>query len=253
MPNTVAIIPARGGSKRLPRKNIVDFLGQPIIAYTIKAAVDSGCFDRVLVSTDDEEISVVAEHAGAIVARRSDKLATDTSTVVEVCIDLLDREAAAGRHWQTMGCLYATAPLRNAHDVRATMKLLQPGFCGFSMAVTSYDLLPSAALKYSPDGTLTPMWPELINLRTSELPRMRVDNGSTYGVIVDDFRRSLTFYGPGLRGYDMPRERSVDIDTHHDLALAIWHAKNIGFGNEDDRPRTLIQGEIQPRHRGLDV
>lgn len=224
----IAIIPARGGSKRLPRKNIAPFLGRPIIAHTIEAALGSQCFERVVVSTEDEEIAVMAEQAGAFVAWRPNKLATDEATVVEVCIDLLDSEASAGRQWDVMGCLYATSPLRNADDIRATMNLLERGACAFSMAVTSYDLQPHLALKYAADGALAPMWPDLLEFRASDLPRMRVGNGSTYGAFVDEFRRALTFYGPGLRGYDMPRERSVDIDTQADLDLALWNARNIG-------------------------
>ena len=227
--SAVALIPARGGSKRLPRKNVIDFLGRPIIAYTIEAALASGCFERVVVSTEDDEIAAVAEASGALVARRSAALSTDTATVVEVCIDLLDSEAAAGRQWQILGCLYATAPLRTAADIRATLALLEPGACAFAMAVTAYDLDPWAALKFGPDGGLSPMWPELIELRPQQLPRMRVDNGSTYAVNVAEFRMHRTFYGPGLRGHEMPRERSVDIDTKGDLDIALWHARSIGW------------------------
>jgi pseudaminic acid cytidylyltransferase len=229
--STVALIPARGGSKRLPRKNVVDFLGRPIISYTIDAAFESGCFEKVVVSTEDDEIVGVAEKSGAVVAQRTEALASDSATVVDVCIDFLDREAAAGHDWQVLGCLYATAPLRNADDVRATMELLRPSVCSFSMAVTSYDLHPCAALKFGTNGSLAPMWPDLIELRPDQLPRMRVDNGSTYGVHVMEFRRCRTFYGPSLRGHDMPRERSVDIDTQSDLDVALWHARTIGWPN----------------------
>src|ERR1700686_1928854 len=98
--SAVAIIPARGGSKRLPRKNIIDFLGKPIIGYTIDAALQSGCFERVVVSTEDDEIAGVAEACGASVDRRAPALATDSAGVVDVCIDFLNREAAAGRNWR---------------------------------------------------------------------------------------------------------------------------------------------------------
>jgi CMP-N-acetylneuraminic acid synthetase len=154
MSNAVAIIPARGGSKRLPRKNIVDFLGRPIIAYTIDAARDSGCFERIVVSTEDDEIVAIAERAGAMVDRRAPELATDGVGLVDVCLDFLDREAGVGRNWDVMACLYATAPLRNAKDIRATMALLEPGRCAFSMAVTSYERYPHQALKFCPGGYL---------------------------------------------------------------------------------------------------
>lgn len=227
--DAIAIIPARGGSKRLPRKNIVDFLGRPIISYSIDAAHQSGCFGRVVVSTEDEEIAAVARRYGAEVEPRPARLATDTVGVVDVCLDVLERETANGRKWRIMACLYPTAPLRNAADIRATMALLEPDGCAFAMGVTGYDLQPHLALKFAPDGGLAPMWPELIDFRASDLPPLRISNGTTYAVYVDAFRRARTFYGPGLRGYDMPRDRSIDIDTRDDLDFAVWTAQARGF------------------------
>jgi CMP-N-acetylneuraminic acid synthetase len=227
--DAVALIPARGGSKRLPRKNIIDFLGRPIIAYTIEAARASGCFERIVVSTEDDEIAAIARRFDAVVDRRPPALSTDEAVVVDVCIDFLERERQAGRCWQAMGCLYATSPLRNADDIRATMSLLAPGICDFAMAVTAYDLQPHIALKLASDGGLTPMWPDLLRYRASELPPLRVGNGSTYAVDVAQFCRLRTFYGPGLRGHDMPRDRSIDIDTPYDFELAIWTARMSGF------------------------
>jgi pseudaminic acid cytidylyltransferase len=218
--SAVAIIPARGGSKRLPRKNIADFLGRPIIAFTIDAAVQSGCFDRVVVSTEDDEIAKICSQFDVVVDRRSPQLATDTVTLVEVCLDFLDREQQAGRKWDVLACLYATAPLRNADDVRGTAGLIEPGRCGFAMAVTTYGHYPYQALKFAGDSRLTPMWPDLVELRAAELPRLRAGNGSTYVVDVEEFRRHRSFYGPNLKGFDMPASRSVDIDTTEDLHLA---------------------------------
>jgi pseudaminic acid cytidylyltransferase len=222
--NAVAIIPARGRSKRLPGKNIIDFLGKPIIAYTIDAALESLRFDRVIVSTEDHKISEVASACGALVDHRPASLADDTVGVVDVCIDYLDRESAAGRNWNVMTCLYATSPMRTAADVRATVALLEPGICEFAMAVTSYDLSVYHALKFASDKTLTPLFPDLIEGHEKDMPRLRVDNGSIYAVDVNAFRRHRTFYGPNLRGHDMPRERSSDIDTRDDYEHALWMA-----------------------------
>ncbi len=220
----VAIIPARGGSQRLPRKNIADFLGRPMLAYTVDAAIDSGCFARVVVSTEDDEIAEVASRAGAAVDRRSPELATHQVGLVDVCLDFLAREEREGRQWQYLACLYATAPMRNAQDIRDTMALLEPGRCGFAMAVTSYDHYPHQALKFEAGAALTPMWPDLVTKRGSDLPALRAGNGSTYAVDVTEFRKYRSFYGPNLRGHDMPRDRSVDIDTRDDLDFAIWLA-----------------------------
>jgi CMP-N-acetylneuraminic acid synthetase len=229
----VAIIPARGGSKRLPRKNIVDFLGRPIIAYTIRAALESCCFERVVVSTEDDEIAAIASRFGAAIDRRPSALATDQATIVEVCLDFLDREAAAGRDWKVMTCLYATAPLRNAQDIRDTMALLDPGRCGFAMAVTTYDQDPRLALELGSNSSLRPMWPEFVSHRTDGLPPVRICDGSTLAVDVAEFRRCHTFYGSGLRAHDIPRNRSIDIDTQSDLDRAVWAARTSGL---DQKP-----------------
>ena len=223
----VAIIPARGGSKRLPRKNIADFHGKPIIAYSIAAAVESGCFEQVVVSTEDAEIAEIASRFGARIDMRDPSLATDAATVDQVCLDFLDRERQAGNDWKRMACLYATAPLRNSLDVAAVVGLLKEGECDFAMGVSAYQIQPNLALKFLPDGELLPMWPELIELRADKLPPLRASNGTTYAVECDAFKKYKTFYGPGLRGYDMPRIRGVDIDTADDLDYALWLARRI--------------------------
>lgn len=220
----LAVIPARGGSKRLPRKNILDFLGRPIIAYTIEAALETGLFERVLVSTEDPEIAEVAESYGAETALRPEHLAGDKVGVVEVCLDLLEGEAAAGNPYSVMCCLYATAPLRKARDIASVVGLIGPD-CRFAMAVSEYENPPLQALKECSDGSLALMWPELAFVRSQDAPRLLVDNGSTYAVQVDSFWREKNFYGPGLRGHLMPRSRSVDLDTAEDLDLLKYFAE----------------------------
>jgi len=224
MTRRLALIPARGGSKRLPRKNIIDFGGRPILAYTVESALETGLFDRVCVSTEDPEIADAARAAGAEILSRPDTLATDAARVVDVCLQGLDLEAEAGRTYDVLACLYATAPLRGAADIAAVTRLVQPGVCDFAMAVTDYDQSPHQALKLGENGQLDPMWPELVNLRRSEVPPLMVDNGSTYAVTVETFREHRSFYGPGLRGHQMPRERSIDIDLPGDLDLARFYA-----------------------------
>jgi CMP-N-acetylneuraminic acid synthetase len=223
----LAIIPARGGSKRLPRKNIAEFSGRPIIAWTISAANHAQLFDRVVVSTEDAEIAEIARRYGAEVEPRRADLATDSATVVDVCLDLLEREDKAGCAADILCCLYATAPLRAADDIRATIALIEPGVCDFAMAVTGYDVPPYQALRWREDGTLEPMWPELINLRQDQVGELVVDNGSTYAASVSAFRRHRSFYGPGLRGHRMPRIRSIDIDTPEDLELARYFSSRV--------------------------
>jgi pseudaminic acid cytidylyltransferase len=222
----LAIIPARGGSKRLPRKNVLPFRGRPIIAHTIEAALANRCFERVLVSTEDGEIARAAKEAGAEVQERPADLATDVAGVTEVCLDVLAAEERAGRTYGTFACLYATAPLRRADDIAAVMALIDSG-CDFAMAVTTYAVPPHQALRVGQDGTLSAMWPDLVERRASEIGRLVVDNGSTYAARVTAFREHRSFYGPALRGHLMPRERSVDIDEQADYDLACYFAERL--------------------------
>ncbi|MRR56898.1 MAG: acylneuraminate cytidylyltransferase family protein [Deltaproteobacteria bacterium] len=221
---SICLIPARGGSKRLPRKNVIDFMGKPIIAYSIEAGLKSQLFERIVVSTDDDEIADIAVRFGAEAEFRPPHLGSDTAKVVDVCVDYLYKQSKLGHSYDVLCCLLATAPLRRAEDIAATHALIEPGLCEFSMAVTHYVHRPWAALKDIGGGILKPVWPELINLRSQELPTPLVDNGSTYCVAVEAFLQHRVFYGPTLRGYCMPYARSIDIDDAEDLQQARLNA-----------------------------
>lgn len=221
----VALIPARGGSKRLPRKNILPFMGKPIIAWTIEAALKTELFDAVVVSTDDNEISAVAKEFGAEVDDRNAELASDTASVAGVCIDYLNKQQAKGLRCDELTVLYATAPLRNAQDIQKTVRLIEDDHCNFALAATEYDLPPHQALKLSGENDVTPMWPEIVPMKASEIGYLVVDNGSTYAVKVDAFLKQGNFYGPDLRVHLMPRQRSHDIDEHIDFKIAEFFAE----------------------------
>jgi CMP-N-acetylneuraminic acid synthetase len=223
----LALIPARGGSKRLPRKNVIDFRGRPIIAYTIEAARTTGLFTRVVVSTEDAEIAKTAVASGAEVDMRPVHLATDTAGVTDVCFDLLGREQEAGRAYDQLCVLYATAPLRGSTDIAATVGLLKEGECDFALAVTDYPLPPHQALRLEAGNIVRPMWPDLIDERSDAIGRLCVDNGSTYAVSVPAFLRERTFYGAKLKAHTMGRLHSVDIDTADDLAYARFAAEQL--------------------------
>jgi CMP-N-acetylneuraminic acid synthetase len=195
--------------------------------HTIEQALLCGCFQRVLVSTEDEEIADVARGAGAEVHIRDVELASDEATVADVCLSVLAAEEAGGRTYGILACLYATAPLRRATDIAAVVALLERPGTNFAMAVTTFVLAPHQALRFASDGSLTPMWPDLVNVRAADLGHLVVDNGSTYAVRVSEFRTHQSFYGPGLAGYVMPRERSVDIDVLDDYDLACWYGEKL--------------------------
>jgi CMP-N-acetylneuraminic acid synthetase len=225
----LAVIPARGGSKRLPRKNVVDFFGKPIIAHTIAAARDAALFDRTLVSTEDEAIARTAKKWNAEVDPRPPALASDEATVIDVCLELLDRLERQGERYDTLTVLYATAPLRTAADIRATRALLQRGECEFAMAAVEFDRPVHQALRIQVEGQAIPIFPDLVNSRVSAVGNHLAGNGSTYSVYVDAFRRERGFYGRPLRLHVMPPERSVDIDTADDLALARFYGERLGL------------------------
>lgn len=221
------VIPARGGSKRLPRKNIIDFFGKPMIAHSIEAAKACARFERIVVSSDDAETLDIARKFGADPVSRQSGLASDTARVSDVLLDYLDQEESAGREHDIICCLFAAAPLRRAEDVAAVVDLITPGECHFAIAVTEYDLPPHQALKLASDGMLSPMWPDLVDLRDEQVGPLVVDNGSTYAATVDAFRRQRNFYGTPLRGHRMARERSVDLNSAADLEIAKVHYRQL--------------------------
>lgn len=220
---TIAVIPARGGSKRLPRKSILGFNGKPMIAHTIDAAKNSMCFDQIIVSSDSLEVLKIARKYGATPLKRSSKLSDDKTTTATVLIDVLNQQEAEGMAWDILVCLYATAPLRHFGDIREVTQMIKPGVCDYAMAVCEANR-PIHQAMLSEDGVLKPAWPELVNKNSQFAPKYLFGNGSTYAVSVPAFRVSQTLYGPGLQGYEMPPERSVDIDTEADLRLATYYS-----------------------------
>ena len=215
----IAILPARGGSRRLPNKNIIDFFGKPIIAYTIEATLETKLFSRVVVSSDDQRILDVAIRFGADAEERPAPLATGSAHLVDVCLDLLDRETARGRAYDQFCMIHATSPLRTAADIRAVVALLEPGLCEFAAALTEYNLPAHQALRVENDGLLVPMWPELVSVQSHDVPPLRAGNGSTYAASVSAFREQRTFFGRPMRGHLMSRFRSIDIDVEEELTV----------------------------------
>jgi CMP-N-acetylneuraminic acid synthetase len=217
----IAIIPARGGSKRLPRKNVMDFKGKPMLHYSVSAALESRLFTDVIVSTEDAAIAECARAAGAEVLGRPNELATDTTGFNQVLLAAVDMLAAAGRTYEEICCLFATAPLRTAADIVGVHAMLDPPKVTMAIAVSGYPLPPFQALIRDEDGYLKLKWPVEGQMQSQKLPKLLVDNGSTYWARMDAYRQEKTFYGAKMVGYEMPFHRSVDIDTHEDFDLAL--------------------------------
>ncbi|WP_035724223.1 acylneuraminate cytidylyltransferase family protein [Fodinicurvata fenggangensis] len=230
----VAIIPARGGSKRLPRKNILPLGGRPMIAHPIRLARESGLFERVVVSTEDTEIAEIARIAGAEVFERDTELATDKATVVQVCLDALRRLEQEGTELDAFCCLYATAAFLTMQDVQdSRVRLFGPPEADYVMGVSEYPIHPFKALR-SEDGYLKAVWPESAQLKSQEYPAMCASNGTLYWARSGAFIQEQSFYGQRLVGYELPPNRAIDIDTRedYDWACRLAAASKLGQGNE---------------------
>ena len=217
----LALIPARGGSKRLPKKNIIQIKGKPIIAWTIEEALNSNLFDKVCVSTDSQEIAEIANHYGANVLMRPDRLASDSSKVVDVCEWHLKNFLSNNIIYDELFCLLPTSPMRTANDLIKISEILStvPDVKAV-MAVTNYFYYPFQALIKDTEGFISPFWKELIAKKPNECPEFFVDNGSTYAIKVSNFLKEKTFYlNSGLFPYLMDRLRSIDVDDLEDFKL----------------------------------
>lgn len=226
MSSRIAIIPARGGSKRLPRKNILDFNGKPLICWSIDVAKKCGLFDSVVVSTEDNEIGEIAERNGASWHKREQNLATDTASVVDVCLDVLNSmKWSAHSRFETMVCLYATSPLRTENDIVSSVSTLENEKLDSVITVTDYYYSPFEALHVKDDGSASLMWPDYVAKTRFELPRAKVDAGSVYAVSVESFLTNADFYAGKLKVIELPRQRAVDIDDQDGYDLALYYSK----------------------------
>ncbi len=222
-PRLLGLIPARGGSKRLPRKNLRLLGGRPLIAWTIEAALESGCLDRVIVSTDDPEIAAVACDAGAEVPfLRPAELADDRTPSLEVLLHALRTLAAEGDRYDYLVELQPTSPLRHATDIRAAVSLLKERRADAVVSVCPTEHPPEWSNTLPPDGALRDFFrPGVRGTRSQDLPTSYRLNGA---IAIFDCRRLLKTESTDMDdngfAYVMPPERSIDIDTALDLHIA---------------------------------
>lgn len=212
--STIALIPARGGSKRLPRKNILELNGLPMLAYPIRTAKASGIFDQVCVSTEDPEIADVARQFGAEVIERPAHIAADRSTVVQVCLHSLETRPDV----ELICCIYATAVLLRPESLVTSRQLLEDKpAADFVMGVSEYEHPPVQALKTDDSGYLSYMWPEWGGMQSQFYPQLVVSNGTLYWARRNALINEKTFYGRRLRGFVVSAEETSDINTQKDL------------------------------------
>lgn len=213
----LCIIPARGGSKRIPRKNIKEFIGKPIIVYSIETAIATRLFNEVMVSTDDVEIAEVAKKFGAKVPfMRSAETASDYATTADVLKEVILKYKELGEEYDNFCCFYATAPLVQSKDVAAAFeRLRQNDFtCVYPVVQFGYPIW--RCLDIAEDGTMKRHWPEYENSRSQDLPKEYHDTGTFYW-----YKTKEWLAGDVKIGGIIVDETSIqDIDTETDWKLA---------------------------------
>jgi pseudaminic acid cytidylyltransferase len=223
----IAVIPARGGSKRIPRKNIKAFGGKPMIAYAITAAKNSCLFDHVLVSTDDAEITSIANTWGAETPFvRPAELANDFTATVPVVAHAIQACEALGWSFDNVCCIYPGVPFIEVEDLQGAFKQLAVGSADYCFPVTEFPSAIQRALKRNSDGVMLPFYPEFQLTRTQDLEPAYFDAGQFYWGNKRAWLNNPRIHSSGI-GYQIPSWRVVDIDTPEDweraelLAMAI--------------------------------
>lgn len=220
MGRSVAIITARGGSKRIPRKNIKDFLGKPIIAYSITAALEAGCFDEVMVSTDDQEIADVALRCGAKVPFfRSAETSNDYSTTADVLVEVISEYRNRGQEFAYACCIYPTAPFVTAKKLKLGHDLLVTSGADSALPVVRFGYPIQRALKIE-ENRLGMIWPEHLNSRSQDLMPAYHDSGQFYWFRVESFLTSRKLFAEHTVPIEMPESEVQDIDNEEDWKMA---------------------------------
>jgi CMP-N,N'-diacetyllegionaminic acid synthase len=219
----VGLIPARGGSKGLPRKNVLPLNGKPLIAWTIEQAKASEHIDRVIVTTDDEEIASVARAHGADVPfLRPKELASDTAKAIDVILHALSwLEINDNDRYDVFVLLQPTSPLRTTVDIDNAVRLLFSKDAHAVVSVCETEHHPFWSNMLPADGSLDGfLRPDIMNKNRQELPTYYRLNGAIHAAYCDYLRTSRTFFGKDTYAFVMPSERSVDIDSKIDFQLA---------------------------------
>ena len=213
----LCIIPARGGSKRIPRKNVKDFLGKPLIAYSIEAALNSGVFERVIVSTDDAEIAGVAVKFDAQVpfmrdAALSDDYATSSDAVADAA-----RRLGGYAH---VCCLYATAPLITGEILREAYGKFEEAGCEFLFSAAEFSFPIQRAMRLEQNGAVNMFYPQFALTRSQDLERAYHDAGAFYFGRCEAWLEKKPIFAPHSRAFLLPRNLVCDIDTPEDFEFA---------------------------------
>jgi len=217
----ICVIPARGGSKRIPRKNIKAFNGKPIIAYSIEAALESNCFDQVIVSTDDNEIAEVARTYGAKVPFiRPAKLSNDYAGTIPVIKHTIEWLEGHNNTIDNVCCLYATAPFIQSQTISKAFQQLLESKSDYCFSVTSFAFPIQRSIKITQDNKVNMFYPENFNVRSQDLEEAYHDAGQFYWGKAQAFKDELPIFSETASPYILPRYLVQDIDTMEDWIRA---------------------------------
>lgn len=216
----IAIITARGGSKRIPRKNIKEFCGKPIIAYSIEAALESGMFEEVMVSTDDDEIAAISQKYGAHVPfMRSAETASDYATTRDVLLEVLHEYAMVGTNFEYMTCIYPTAPFVTGRKLSDAMGMLLNSKGSLLIPVVKYSYPPQRSYVIN-DGKLKFKWEEYRYTRSQDLEDYYHEAGQFYCYKIDDYLANDGLIKDNIIPFILKESEVQDIDTMEDWKIA---------------------------------
>ncbi|MFT6538223.1 MAG: N-acylneuraminate cytidylyltransferase [Marinomonas primoryensis] len=222
----IAIIPARGGSKRIPRKNVKEFCGKPMIAWSIEAALTSRCFDRVIVSTDNQEIADIAREWGAeIPFMRPAELSDDYTGTIPVIQHAVQWLEAQHGIVDFACCLYATAPFVSPDDLQKGWEVISNKDCDYAFSVSSYPFPIQRAVKITGQGRVVMFNPEYFLSRSQDLEDAWHDAGQFYWGTAEAWCDERTIFSENSVPIKLPRHRVQDIDTPEDWKRAEWMFK----------------------------
>lgn len=217
----IAIITARGGSKRIPKKNIKKFCGEPIIAYSIRAALESKLFDEVMVSTDSEEIAEIAMQYGATVPfMRSEAASNDYATTADVVMEVLSEYAKRGREFTYTCCIYPTAPFVNATKLCEAMQKIKETDAIQLTPVVSFSFPPQRGFVIGADGLMRYKFPECKDKRSQDLEKMYHDAGQFYIYKTKPYMEANGRVAQGIIPFVMSELEVQDIDNEEDWKIA---------------------------------
>lgn len=217
----IAIIPARGGSKRIPRKNIRKFCGKPMIAWSIEAARETGLFQRIIVSTDDLEIASAATEYGAeIPFMRPAELSDDHTGTIPVIRHAVEWVMDNDRKPEYVCCIYATAPFIRIEDLRRGLDVLIGSGGNYAFSVTSFPFPIQRAIRITPNGRVEMFHPEQFSVRSQDLEEAYHDAGQFYWGLADAWLAGETIFSPDAAPVLLPRHQVQDIDTPEDWQRA---------------------------------